>query len=573
MRKKKRTSVILVSAVSLLVGFSAIPCAAQPHGAPTLEPGKVVNVSELPDERFLDYRRGGKFRGENTLLEWRTFVPGEETRPEVLRGERVLFVLKGMLETLVDGAFTELREKDVIYREEGSKTALRAGKCSAEVIEVRWSPHPGHAGKPETGIAADVPEGKPYSTPTVPPGMAFNYDYLQWCDVGGGILAKVVQGRYGQVCFLRLEPDTVFPGKAIPEEQLLIVLRGRVDMSCNGGSSRMERYDVVYIPPGMEHSARTGPLGCEILAVFSPARPAFTGALKRRIETFHSIVPKFARPKLLLDGRFGNPLLGFTEGPNWLRGKLYFSDQQYGGLYTLGRDGSYRVVNRDIAPCGTAVLPSGNLAVCDIKNRRIVEMSPDGEILRTMVGSYRGERFRGVPNDVITDGGGGLYFTVMTFSGEKKGNAVFHCDAAGRVARVTEYGEVGIPNGCVLSPDGERLYVDDDTSGFVWVFDVGADGTLSNKRPFAKLILHESGLGKERLKSYADGMTVDEQGNIYVCASGFIQIFDPGGNYRGGFVFPKPAFHCTFGGVDGSTLYVTCMNQIYSLKTKMHGVR
>ena len=115
------------------------------------------------------------------------------------------------------------------------------------------------------------------------------------------------------------------------------------------------------------------------------------------------------------------------------------------------------------------------------------------------------------------------------------------------------------------------IYVNDDKSEFIWALDINPDGTLANKRPFAELILHESVIGNERTKSFADGMTVDKDGNLYVCAAGFIQIFGKDGSYLGGITFPKQAFHCAFGGDDGSMLYVCCMKQVYRIQTKMKG--
>ena len=137
---------------------------------------------------------------------------------------------------------------------------------------------------------------------------------------------------------------------------------------------------------------------------------------------------------------------------------------------------------------------------------------------------------------------------------------------------VTEPGDFGIPNGCALSPDGAILYVNDDTKEYVWACEVLPDGSLGTMRPFAKLIPDETVIGGPAVKTFADGMTVDADGNLYACASGFVQVFDSDGSYRGGFVLPKPAFHLAFGGDDGSTLYVSCLNMIYTIGTKMRGL-
>lgn len=561
------------AAIVLLALTIAAPCLAQPSIEPTPGPGEVINASELPEKLFLTYSGGRAVWGKNALVAWKTLKPGTETSLATLPGERILFVLSGSVTMLVDDAKIDLREKDLVYHRKGTRTALIEDDNTTEILEFHWPVNRNILG----GARGHIPKG--YTPPpetssaTVPPGRVFNLDYLQYCDPGDGTMVRFFQGNRGQACFIRIEPNVSLSPRSIPEEQLLVLIRGAVDITIGDETKRMEAGDITYLPPDMQHGIRAGAKGCEFIAVVSPARDVYTQALKERIASFHSLFTPLVQPELLVDGRFGDPLLGFAEGPNWLNGGFYFSDQQYGGMYTVDRDGSLEMINDEITPCGAAVLQNGNLAVCDIKNKSIVEMTPDGAVIGTLADTCDGKAFQGIPNDVICDAGDGLYFTVMSFSGNREGNVVMYRDPRGKVVRVTAPGDFGVPNGCALSPDGSVLYLNDDTSGYVWVFDVEKDGALSGKRSFAKLILDESQLGKERYKSFSDGMTVDAEGNLFVCASGFIQIFDPTGGYLGGFVFPKPTFHCAFGGDDLSTLYVNCMNQVYTLKTKTRGVR
>jgi len=566
----------LVTALMMLacgVSVSAPPPAhSQTEIAPSIAPGTVVNRFEIPDGRFLQYSRGRIFWGKHVLVVWRTVRPNTETVPRPLPGDRVMYVRRGSVTALLDDEKLGLRENDLVYHEQGAVSAVLADDVTAEIMEFHWPVHPGHlregGGKAPDGY---VPP-KPSSRPAIPPGRIFNLAYLQYCMPAENTLSKVVQGYYGQVNFVRIEPGAECPETSLPHEQILIVLRGALDVVMAGETSRLSVEDIFYIPAGAAFGMRTGYDGCDFIAVFSPADDRYEAALMERVRLFHSVIPPFAEPELVCDGRFGGPMLGFTEGPNWLDGRLLFSDQHYGGLYTLDPAGGLTVLRDDIVPCGTALLPAGTIAVCDIRAKTVIEVTRDGATVGTLADSFDGEPFAGTPNDVISDRKGGIYFSTTSFSARERSNVVFYRSPNGTVAPVTGWGEFGFPNGIALSPDGSTLYLDDDTSRFVWAFDVQPDGALANKRRFASLIMHETQIGAPRPKSFADGMTVDAEGNLYVAASGFIQIFSQEGVYRGGFVFPKPSFHCAFGGPDRSTLYVTCMNQVYSLPTKMKGL-
>ncbi len=539
---------------------------------PSFPPGEVVNRYEIPDGRFLQYSRGRMFWGENVLAIWREIRPDTETVPLPLPGDRVIYVRRGTVTCLAGDKKLGLREHDIVYHEQGTTTALTADSGTAEVLEFHWPVHPGHLREAGGTIPEDYRPPQPSSRPSIPPGRIFNLAYLQYCMPQKDVLAKIVQGFYGQLNFVRIEPEAEIHEPSPAHEQLIIILGGSLDVVMDSSTRRLSHEDIMYIPKGREHTLKTGFDGCGMLMVTAPADRRYDEALLERVRLFHEIVAPLAEPDLVLDGRFG-PMFGFAEGPNWLGETLLFSDQHYGGLYTIEPGGELEVINEDIVPCGTALLPNGNIAVCDTKTRSILEMTRNGAPVGTLADSWNGERFRGTPNDVICDSEGALYFTITSFSRTAGANRIFHLAPGGDVVAVTGEDEFGVPNGIALSPDEPVLYLDDDTSRYVWAFDVMPDGALANKRRFARLILHETQIGIESPKSFADGMTVDSDGNLYVAASGFIQIFSAEGIYRGGFVFPKPAFHCTFGGPEGSTLFVTCMNQIYSLRTQMNHAR
>ena len=70
------------------------------------------------------------------------------------------------------------------------------------------------------------------------------------------------------------------------------------------------------------------------------------------------------------------------------------------------------------------------------------------------------------------------------------------------------------------------------------------------------------------------GIAVDTEGRIYASTRAGVQMFDPTGRLSG--VLAKPATPAlgpiTFGGPEGTTLYVACGDKVFARKTKAKGV-
>lgn len=276
-------------------------------------------------------------------------------------------------------------------------------------------------------------------------------------------------------------------------------------------------------------------------------------------------------PRLAVDNAGRNPDHRNFEGPSWQNGVFYFSDQP-GGFHALYPDGNWKKINNDGWTCGSTPLANGNLAVCYIVDRSIVEMTPSGEITGVIVDNYNGARFSGNPNDLITDNRGGLYFTVNLMR-SKNSNEVFYLGPDGTLRQVIPRGVYSFPNGCVMSPDGGTFYLSDSGSFTIWAYTALPDGGLADPRPFAELSMPPGYKGSKPKGSAADGMTVDADGRLYAASVYGVQIFGTDGALLGGFTLPQQPTHCCFGGPDLSTLYVTCRQQIYALETNVKGLQ
>ena len=139
--------------------------------------------------------------------------------------------------------------------------------------------------------------------------------------------------------------------------------------------------------------------------------------------------------------------------------------------------------------------------------------------------------------------------------------AIYYIDSTGNVKRLVD--DIPEPNGLVLSPDGTKLYAVDASNKYVFSWDVASDGSVSGKLSLAEL---QSGVG-----SYADGMAIDINGNIYVATDKGIQVFSPQGVALTIIAVPEQPSNCDFGGADFKTLFITAHKNIYSIALNYPG--
>jgi gluconolactonase len=114
------------------------------------------------------------------------------------------------------------------------------------------------------------------------------------------------------------------------------------------------------------------------------------------------------------------------------------------------------------------------------------------------------------------------------------------------------------PNGIVGTPDGQTLYVADIMAGKTYKYHIKPDGGLSDKQLF--------------VNQGSDGMTLDNQGNVYLTGKG-VTVYNP----RGEKILHIPitdkwTANVCFGGKDRSILFITASESVYTLKTLVKGV-
>src|SRR5215471_2475055 len=254
----------------------------------------------------------------------------------------------------------------------------------------------------------------------------------------------------------------------------------------------------------------------------------------------------------------------FTEGPTCDSvGNVFFTDQPNDRIMKWSVDGELSIF---MQPCGRANGLSfdraGKLLACADENNQLWQIGPSTNVT-IVLKDYQGKLFNG-PNDVWIAPDGSIYFTDPYYKrpywkrGPKEmGECVYYLSADHKkVNRIIE--DLRKPNGIIGTPDGKILYVADIGAGKTYKYHIQAEGKLSNKKLFCEL--------------GSDGMTIDEQGNIYLTGKG-VSVFNSAGEKIEQIDVPEPwTANICFGGQDRQLLFITASKSIYGLRMKVKGV-
>jgi gluconolactonase len=178
----------------------------------------------------------------------------------------------------------------------------------------------------------------------------------------------------------------------------------------------------------------------------------------------------------------------------------------------------------------------------------------------TLSDNFDGKPY-GRPNDLVVDKKGGVYFSEPgpnATPGQPPPTpplspAVYYVPAGGKSMRIAE--GIARPNGVQLSPDEKTLYVNDTAGEYVLAFDIKADGTVGNRRNFAKYpTVNKTPAGV--FNSGADGLAIDNDGRVYVVSLGGVHVFSAKGDLLGTIPLSLPGQNIAFAGADKKTLYI-----------------
>jgi sugar lactone lactonase YvrE len=251
--------------------------------------------------------------------------------------------------------------------------------------------------------------------------------------------------------------------------------------------------------------------------------------------------------------------LNFTESPAAdSAGNLCFSDLPSSTIYQWSVSNQLAVLlTNSGAANGLAFDGHGNLIACAGESGAIVSLSPSGSV-SLLASNYAGLRFN-EPNDLWVDPTGGVYFTdpVYFHHAVVQGGEHVYYLSADRSAVVRVVTDMIRPNGLVGTPDGKLLYLADWGASNVFRYAINADGTLTNKTLFAKV--------------RCDGMTLDAEGNLYLCENAVL-VYSSGGSLLEKISVPERPTNVEFGGSDRKTLFITTDGgSLFALRMRVQG--
>ena len=194
------------------------------------------------------------------------------------------------------------------------------------------------------------------------------------------------------------------------------------------------------------------------------------------------------------------------------------------------------------------------------------------------------------PNDLIVAKNGGVYFTdpgltaqqaeelVKRYEGRPLGPrlppAVYYIPPGQAPVRIEEY--MIRPNGIQLNRDETKLYISDSNGEHIIVWDIRPDGLVENRRAFATLqgrSNRDNGLGG--IKTFADGMAVDDDDRLYVATGGGVEVLSPQGEHLGIIPVRCPPADCqnlAFSGPNKQTLYIGGAGSLYKVQMIARGL-
>ncbi|GEM_PF-33416 len=213
----------------------------------------------------------------------------------------------------------------------------------------------------------------------------------------------------------------------------------------------------------------------------------------------------------------------YTEGPVVDKhGHLYFTNLKGQAIFCIDTKGMVEKWADMVCPNGQTIDNAGFHLVCDSEQGGIVKLDQAGKRMETLVSTLCAGHKVGVPNDVIVDKKGTVYFTDSV---RHKGK-VFHIDINGE-ERVLADG-LDYPNGLILSASEDILYVAESYANRILCFKPNPSTQEWEKEVFAHLPTHRSGRAEDNLP---DGIAFDDDGRLWVAhyGMGALQVLSPRG--------------------------------------------
>lgn len=242
----------------------------------------------------------------------------------------------------------------------------------------------------------------------------------------------------------------------------------------------------------------------------------------------------------------------FAEGPAYRNGSLYFSDIEANTIYKWNNVEGLTVLKNNLSRInGLFFNPQGLLCACEGGNKRIISIDASKNI-SVITSSYNSKQYN-EPNDLWISSTGNIYFTDPNFtSTQTQDGQDVYCILASTGGVTKVISDLVKPNGIVGNSTGTLLYVADYGASKIYRYTISSNGSLSEKQLFASV--------------QADGLTIDEEGNIYA-ASNEILKFNQQGDLVETRAITGTLTNLFYVKVDNAPmLFATTHNQVYQIE-------
>ena len=255
--------------------------------------------------------------------------------------------------------------------------------------------------------------------------------------------------------------------------------------------------------------------------------------------------------------------LSFTECPRWHQGRLYFSDFYTHRVLAIALDGTLETIASIPAqPSGLGFLPTGDLLIVSMRDRKILRRQPDASLvlhadLSTLAPFHL--------NDMLVDHQGRAWvgnfgFDLMGGAAATPTNLI--CVDPDGSARIAATG-LAFPNGMALTPDSRTLIVAETFMNRLSAFNLDS-GTLGPRTTWASFGDPPTSTNVTELLTQVnvapDGICLDAEGAVWVADATNNRLLRIA---HGGHILDQintgdmGVFACMLGGDNGRTLFAS----------------
>lgn len=265
-----------------------------------------------------------------------------------------------------------------------------------------------------------------------------------------------------------------------------------------------------------------------------------------------------------------------TEGPiAYSDGSLLFTETNANKIIRIAPDDKVTTfLEKSNGANGLALTPEGDIIAVQTKDTQVGVVYPVKQ-KKILAKDYQGVKFQR-PNDLVRANNGSIYFTDSGTRATKENPnpepshpGVFYISPAGELKQLAS--DIERPNGIQLTKDEKTLLVANTQGEFILAYDIGADGSIVNRRNFAKLRGWQKG-EEGAWSSGADGLAVDDEGRLFVASNAGVEVFSASGNILGVIPVPKKPQNLAFAGPAKSILYIVGRGSAYKVPLLTHGI-